>query len=79
MGTAPLIGRNIYRAEIGNVRTSFLVCNSCLRELIEDPSPQRRHQLIAKMALAIVEGEQATTELERIGQQAREARKAEME
>jgi hypothetical protein len=72
----PQIGRNVYNAELARIKLANATFHRCLTQLLEDPGPQTRQVLVTKMALALVDSEKATTELESIGRQAKTERTA---
>ena len=74
MTTAPLIGRSAYNAELARIRISHETFRRCLTQLVDDPGPQTRQVLIARMALALNDSQDALGNLERIGKQAKDLR-----
>lgn len=65
------IGKNIWNDELARARIEMEKIRRALDELSEDPGPQTRGMLIAKVANAAGHVEAALSQLERIGRDAK--------
>jgi hypothetical protein len=76
MTTKPQIGRNIFNEQIVRGRHVSQEARDALRRLIdEDPGPQTRAMLIAKIALSVGQIEAVLNELDQIGREAKNGSK----
>jgi len=79
MGTSPQLGGSAYNAAIARIQAAQTEQRRCLGRLIEDPGPQTRQVLLSQMAFTLIDSSAALKELEAIGRNAKDLRKAETE
>lgn len=77
MTTTPLLSGTFFNGTVARVRADHATIRECLRRMTCDPepAPQTRLALINKMAMALLDCEAATNDLERIGREAKTLRK----
>lgn len=72
MSTTADVGRNTYNQVLTEGRQANLAAREALRRIIDEaPGPQTTAMLIAKAAIHLGKSDEALTELEKIGRQAK--------